>query len=72
MTQTEAIQEVEKILGKSSKDALECTGDASTCPVDECYVCGVRDCPGSEPLHFHHDGCPYCEFVENDKDYRAR
>jgi len=31
------------------------------CPVDECSVCGERDCPHGEPLHYHHDGCPACE-----------
>lgn len=37
-----------------------CTGDAETCPLEECMLCSVRDCPGDEPLHYHHDGCPYC------------
>ena len=22
----------------------------------------MYDCPHSEPLHFHHDGCPSCYF----------
>ena len=22
-------------------------------------------CPGNEPLHFHHDGCPACEYYED-------
>lgn len=26
----------------------------------ECLTCGVLFCPYSEPLHFHHDGCPAC------------
>jgi hypothetical protein len=26
----------------------------------ECGACGERDCPGQEPLHYHHDGCPFC------------
>lgn len=30
------------------------------CPDPECMVCGVRDCPHFEPLHYHHDGCPAC------------
>jgi len=28
----------------------------------ECLACGERDCPGGEPLHYHHDGCPWCDF----------
>lgn len=32
------------------------------CPDQECMVCGVRDCPHGEPLHYHHDGCPACYF----------
>jgi hypothetical protein len=31
------------------------------CPTPECTVCGERDCPHGEPLHYHHDGCPACE-----------
>lgn len=31
---------------------------------DECFACGVRDCPSGEPLHYHHDGCPACIFNE--------
>jgi len=30
------------------------------CPDLECLLCGVRDCPHGEPLHYHHDGCPDC------------
>lgn len=31
---------------------------ASSCKDEECMICGVLACPKSEPLHFHHDGCP--------------
>ena len=32
------------------------------CPDPECMVCGYRECPLNEPMHFHHDGCPaFCE-----------
>lgn len=30
------------------------------CPDPECYICGARDCPFHEELHYHHDGCPAC------------
>lgn len=30
------------------------------CPDEECMLCGLRDCPLDEPLHYHHDGCPAC------------
>jgi hypothetical protein len=30
------------------------------CPNMECGVCAEIVCPGHEPLHFHHDGCPHC------------
>jgi len=30
------------------------------CP-EECILCGVRDCPYENPLHYHHDGCPACQ-----------
>lgn len=37
------------------------------CPDPECMVCGVRDCPHGEPLHYHHDGCPACyeDYIES-------
>lgn len=34
--------------------------NAADCPAQECETCSVRDCPGGEPLHYHHDGCPWC------------
>lgn len=43
----------------------ECTGDVDTCPIDECTTCGERECPFNEPLHFHHDGCPVCDFPKD-------
>jgi len=41
---------------------------ANVCKEDECEICGVRDCPNGNPLHYHHDGCPVCTqfFVEKD------
>lgn len=60
MTQDEAIDVLESILGRELLAFDDCTGDAATCPIAECMLCGVRDCKGSEPLHYHHDGCPYC------------
>jgi hypothetical protein len=63
MTQQEAIDRLAVILQHSisREHSNRCTGDAETCPIDECMICGVRDCPGNEPLHYHHDGCPYCD-----------
>jgi len=58
--QQQAIEILESILGYESGDARTCSGDAHTCKNDECMVCGVRDCPDREPLHYHHDGCPAC------------
>ena len=40
-------------------DAVEHPPTAQ-CPDMECMVCGMRDCPDQEPLHYHHDGCPCC------------
>lgn len=30
----------------------------------ECLACGRRDCPQSDPMHYHHDGCPSCWTAE--------
>lgn len=35
------------------------------CPDPECLICGERDCPFHEPLHYHHDGCPECSPYQN-------
>jgi hypothetical protein len=47
--------------GRRPASADSCTGVATTCDNDECLVCGTRDCPDHEPLHYHHDGCPACD-----------
>jgi hypothetical protein len=60
MTQAEAIRYL-ITLRVDVRFAIHCTGDIETCPVDECMVCSVRECPYREPLHYHHDGCPACE-----------
>lgn len=44
-----------------------CTGVTETCPEMECLECGARECPYSEPLHFHHDGCPACYLAEKEQ-----
>ena len=33
---------------------------AHDCPIDECDVCAVRDCPHGAIEHYWHDGCPAC------------
>jgi hypothetical protein len=35
------------------------------CEDAECSTCGEIVCPGDEPLHFHHDGCPICCYEED-------
>lgn len=35
------------------------------CPDGGCHTCGEIICPYSEPLHFHHDGCPACSWAED-------
>lgn len=65
MTQDEAIAYMKGLLGRwvpSPYPERRCTGQIDTCPVEECMLCGIRECPNQEPLHFHHDGCPSCEY----------
>jgi len=38
--------------------------DTNKCSDSECIICGYRDCPYNEPLHYHHDGCPVCCFED--------
>ena len=33
------------------------------CQTPECAVCGERDCPNREPLHYDKDGCPACDVL---------
>lgn len=46
--------------------------DRASCQDDECLVCGLRDCPHGEPLHYHHDGCPACWLDPTPLDAAAR
>lgn len=32
------------------------------CDIDECRICGYRDCPSKCMEHYWHDGCPYCSY----------
>lgn len=64
LTQQEAIEILKHQNFYAAIDE-KCTGVAKTCPVDECSVCAVRECPHQDELHFHHDGCPSC-FVEEE------
>ena len=52
-----------KITGEQLRIAewhLSDTFDMKDCDDAECIYCGILICPYSEPLHFHHDGCPAC------------
>jgi hypothetical protein len=61
MTHDQAFDELQKLLGRKPRGYETCTGDADSCPIEECMLCGIRDCPSGEPLHYHHDGCPWCD-----------
>lgn len=41
---------------------------AEQCEIEECLVCGLRDCPMKDPLHYHHDGCPAEWLAEQQKE----
>ena len=34
------------------------------CEVDECLLCGMRDCPYCNSTHYWHDGCGSCTETE--------
>lgn len=36
----------------------------ATCSDAECRSCSILVCPHSDPMHFHHDGCPSCAEAE--------
>lgn len=36
----------------------------SECHVDECNVCGFRDCSNENDAHYYKDGCPDCHGPE--------
>lgn len=41
-------------------EAVKTHPPTDQCNDPECYICGYRDCPFHEELHYHHDGCPAC------------
>ncbi len=50
----------------------KCLGNIEVCSKDgndECIICGQRDCPRGESLHYHHDGCPACSECEDGSQY---
>ena len=49
-------------------DYDRCTGNTDTCPDMECLACGERECQHSEPMHFHHDGCPLCAEMDDQQE----
>lgn len=47
-------------------------GPPENCPANECMICAVTWCPSKEPLHFHHDGCPVCSFVDHSQEGKEK
>lgn len=41
------------------------------CTADECDICSILECPSSEPLHRHHDGCPSCNATSTDGEHNG-
>lgn len=61
LAELEAGQAVaEDLTAKKVAMFLEQHPPAVRCGVNECELCAWRDCPHSEVLHYHHDGCPAC------------
>jgi len=40
------------------------------CPDSDDIEGAMAACPYSEPLHFHHDGCPACVGIELTKKHK--
>ena len=55
MLPTVAPEELEELLVHPSLE---------DCPDPECSLCAMRACPHGDFLHFHHDGCPSCYYLE--------
>lgn len=53
--------ELYKKLGDKKMSYEELLQFRTECPSSECVQCGIIICPHSEPLHYHHDGCPSCD-----------
>ena len=37
-------------------------------PNDVTWTNTSNECPANEPLHYHHDGCPVCDYPSNITD----
>lgn len=48
-----------------TQNDIELHPSYNDCTTYECLVCAIRDCPQQEPLHYHHDGCPWCSRINN-------
>jgi hypothetical protein len=45
-------------------EALRVHPPTDECPGQECGLCGARDCPHGNSLHYHPYGCPDCDCAE--------
>lgn len=53
--------EIKRRLDMIDKLLAHCDNDDG-----ECGVCGEIACPSDCDMHFHHDGCPECDFTESE------
>ena len=60
------LQQDAPLLATVLADAAKIHPTTDECDDPECLICGYRDCPFHEPLHYHHDGCPACSQVLDD------
>lgn len=69
MNKKEAVEKLSSMMSRPVNDEYvnKCTF-TDNCPNDECMICGIAECPGEEPLHYHHDGCPYCDTNDIEED----
>ena len=56
-----AVENARKAGAESVRSILQAVHKIDNCDATECMICSIAQCPHSEPLHFHHDGCPACE-----------
>jgi len=50
--------------GHPCKHIIDAHPPTDDCPDAECMICGMRDCPRGEPMHYDKDGCPVCSFTK--------
>lgn len=66
---SEGLKKAEEAIRHMKGELRAIHGSREDCTDAECSICALIDCPFSDGLHYHHDGCP-AEYVADQEAVR--